>query len=289
MIYCHVDVFSSKSLSGNGLTVVFHKDDLHSDYMQALAVEFKQFETIFLQQTGDTDFRARIFTVEEDLDFAGHPVLGAAASVHDHLYAQEKNIVLTFALNNKTVQVKSSREKRYFQTEMNQGIPQFMGTIDDKKTVHAFLHALHLTADDLYPGLPMEVVSTGLPYLLIPLSSGLEKAYIAVKDLEAQLNRIHADFVYIFDVNRMEGRTWNNSGTLEDVATGSAAGPVGAYVRKWGIRKTIDPVIINQGRFLGRPSKIKVRISPSTGEVYVAGDVTVLARGRISADSADDC
>lgn len=281
MIYYHVDVFSSKSLSGNGLTVIFHDNDMDSGYMQALAKEFKQFETIFLKQIGEKHFRARIFTVEEELAFAGHPVLGAIASIHEKLYTKEKDITGIFELNNKTVQVKSSKENNYFQAEMNQGIPQFLGTVTDESVKNTFLDALNLKADNLYPGLPMEVVSTGLPYLLVPLSSGLEKTYITIKDLETQLKKIHADFAYIFDANKMEGRTWNNLGSLEDVATGSAAGPVGAYLCKHGICQSANDIIINQGRFLGRPSKIKVHIDKSTGEVYVSGSVKVIAKGQI--------
>ncbi|TCZ67749.1 PhzF family phenazine biosynthesis protein, partial [Paenibacillus albiflavus] len=85
MIYYHADVFSSKSLSGNGLTVIFHEEDMDTQYMQRIAEEFKQFETIFLRQIGEKHFRARIFTVEEELDFAGHPILGAVSIIHEEL------------------------------------------------------------------------------------------------------------------------------------------------------------------------------------------------------------
>ena len=280
MIYYHADVFSSKTLSGNGLTVIFHEADMNVQYMQAIAQEFKQFETIFLKQTGEKCFRARIFTVEEELDFAGHPILGAMAVIHEKLYTEERSITAIFELNNKTLQAESIKMEGYFQATMNQGAPEFMGIVECE-LVNIFLQALNLTIDHLHPTLPMEVVSTGLPYLIVPLSSGLERAKISVKDFEEQLSRINAKFVYVFDVTRMEGRTWDNLGTTEDVATGSAAGPTGAYLSKWGVCKVTETVILNQGSFVGRPSKIKVYADHATREINVAGDVRIIAKGTL--------
>lgn len=280
MIYYHVDVFSSKTLSGNGLTVIFHEEDMNVQYMQAIAQEFKQFETIFLRQTGEKCFRARIFTVEEELDFAGHPILGAMAVIHEKLYTDERSIAAVFELNNKTLQAESIKMQGYFQATMNQGAPEFLGIVKDE-LVNIILQALNLTIDHLHPTLPMEVVSTGLPYLIVPLSSGLERAKIRVNDFEEQLSRINAKFVYVFDVTRMEGRTWDNLGKTEDVATGSAAGPTGAYLSKWEICKVTETIILNQGSFVGRPSKIKVYVDHATREINVAGDVRIIAKGTL--------
>jgi PhzF family phenazine biosynthesis protein len=280
MIYYHVDVFSSEILSGNGLTVIFHEEDMSMQYMQAIAQEFKQFETIFLRQTGENRFRARIFTVEEELDFAGHPILGAMAVIHEKQYAEIQNANAVFELNNKTLQAESVKIEGYFQATMNQGVPGYLGTVDGE-LANMFLHALNLTADNLHPKLPMEVVSTGLPYLIVPLTSGLEKAKISTKDFEEQLEKIQAKFVYVFSVDRMEGRTWDNKGLNEDVATGSAAGPTGAYLYKWNICNADEDILINQGGFVGRPSKIKVFADHSTGHIKVAGDVRIIAKGQL--------
>lgn len=281
MIYYHVDVFSSKSLSGNGLTVIFHTEDLDVQYMQRIAEEFKQFETIFLRQIGEKHFRARIFTVEEELDFAGHPILRAVSSIHEKQYSEERNTTILFELNsNKMLQAESIKKDNYFQATMNQGIPKFLGTVDDDMR-NVFLQALNLTVDHLHPTFPMEVVTTGLPYLIIPLASGLEQAKISVRNFEELLNRVQAKFVYLFDVDRMEGRTWDNYGAVEDVATGSAAGPTGAYLYRWNICKTTEDITIHQGSFVGRPSKIKVFLEQSTGEIKVAGDVKLIAKGQL--------
>lgn len=280
MDYCHADVFSSQPLSGNGLTVIFHNENLDERYMQRLALEFKQFETVFLRQTGVKSFRARIFTLEEELDFAGHPILGAVSAIHEKMYSNEDHVTVAFELNKKNLISESMKAGGNYQASMNQGIPEFLGAVGDELK-HVYLQALNLTAGDLYPGLPMEVVSTGLNYLLIPLASGLDRAKIVIDDFEAQLSKANAKFVYLFDIARMEGRTWDNSGAAEDVATGSAAGPVGAYLYKRDIRGATETIIINQGGFVGRPSKIKVCMDARTGEIHVAGDVRIIAKGEL--------
>lgn len=280
MDYYHVDVFSSQVLSGNGLTVIFHEEDMEAQYMQRIAQEFKQFETIFLRLTGEKRFRARIFTVEEELDFAGHPILGAVSTIHEKLYSEEKSITVTFELNTKTLQSESIKTNDYFQATMNQGVPEFLGIVKEEWNYN-LLQALNLIPDNLYHALPMEVVSTGLPYLIVPLASGLEQAKISVSNFETQLSKMNAKFVYVLDVDNMEGRTWDNLGAVEDVATGSAAGPVGAYLYKWNICKTTEDIILNQGSFVGRPSKIKVLANQSTGEIKVVGDVKIIAEGTL--------
>ncbi|WMJ84746.1 PhzF family phenazine biosynthesis protein [Oscillospiraceae bacterium LTW-04] len=280
MIYCHADVFSSKSLSGNGLTVIIHEEELDTQYMQRTAQEFKQFETIFLKQVGEKRFRARIFTVEEELDFAGHPILGAVATVHENLYSEESRITTVFELNKKTLQSETIKKDKYYHATMNQGIPEFLGTVEGEGKA-MFLQALNLTADNLHPTLPIEVVSTGLPYLIVPLTSGLGQAKISVRNFEALLSKVNAKFVYVFDVDKMEGRTWDNSGAVEDVATGSAAGPTGAYLFKRGFCNATEKINISQGDFVGRPSIITVFADQSTGEIKVAGDVKIVARGQL--------
>ncbi|HKM35948.1 MAG TPA: PhzF family phenazine biosynthesis protein [Lachnospiraceae bacterium] len=280
MFYYHADVFSARSLSGNGLTIIFHEEEMDTQYMQRIAEEFKRFETIFLRQIGEKHFRARIFTVEEELDFAGHPILGAVSTIHEKLYSEERSITVVFDLNNKRLLAESIKKDDYFQAIMNQGIPEFLGSIGGEFR-NIFLQALNLTAENLHPEFPMEVVSTGLPYLIVPLTSGLEQAKISFRNFEEQLNKVQAKFVYVFDIDRMEGRTWDNYGAVEDVATGSAAGPTGAYLYKWNICNATEDIIINQGGFVGRPSKIKVFTDKSTGEIKVAGDVKIIAKGSL--------
>lgn len=280
MQYYHVDVFSLVALSGNGLTVIFYENDLSEFYMQRLAQEFKQFETIFLKRLNEKCYRARIFTVEEELDFAGHPILGAVSTVHEKIFADEDQVTIEFRLNHKVVNANSRKVDGYYKASMNQGIPQYLGTVEGK-LCEDYLKALNLSVTNLYPLWQPEVISTGLPYLVIPLSSGLEQVKILTKDFESKLNEVHAKFVYVFDVDKLEGRTWDNNGNVEDVATGSAAGPVGAYLYKKNIYKSDESIVLSQGRYVGRASCIKIFLETTTGEIFVEGDVVMIAKGEL--------
>lgn len=84
------------------------------------------------------------------------------------------------------------------------------------------MRPLNLAPHNVAAGFPLEVVSTGLPYLLVPLASGLNQARILVADYESRLAQIGAKFAYVFDVNVVEGRTWDNAGLAEDVGHGAA-------------------------------------------------------------------
>jgi trans-2,3-dihydro-3-hydroxyanthranilate isomerase len=142
-----------------------------------------------------------------------------------------------------------------------------------------FARALDLRDADLHP-LPMQVVSTGLPYLIVPISRGLERARIVAEDFEERLASVGAKFVHVLDPEAREGRTWDNAGAVEDVATGSAAGPAAAYLAAHGLSREDEAIVIHQGRFLGRPSRIAVT-PDGRGELWVGGPVAPVARGVI--------
>jgi len=289
--YRHVDVFTREALSGNGLIVFPEADGLAPEMMQRITREMRQFESIFLAPTAEIHrVGARVFTMEEELPFAGHPVLGAACVLHERLYYvgdAEERAEWTLELPVGPVQVSTTRREGWYEATMDQGQPQFGATLD-AEMVSQMLAALNLEESDLYPGLPLEVVSTGLPYLLAPLASGLERAAIVRPGFEALLASVGAKFVYVLHLPTREGRTWDNDGRVEDVATGSAAGPVGAYLVRHGLAAAGAEITLQQGRFLGRPSQMRVRVEGADGAdgadgeiaaVYVTGDVRMVARG----------
>ena len=267
----HVDVFANKPLSGNGVTVVYDDNQiLTTEQMQAITQEFKQIETIFLTFKSDKEYYARIFTVEEELGFAGHPILGAAACVHSRYFKEEKIFTLKILLQSKTVLVTSERKNNYYYVEMDQGRPEFIDTL--KKTdTEKILQRLSLTLDNKAETLPLEVVSTGLPYLLIPLKSGLENVQIITNDLSEILRYYKAKFTYVFDVNTLEGRSFDNEGKVEDVATGSAAGPLCAYLIKHGLKEKNKDVEIHQGKYVGRPSTILAKYTTDNNDSIIVG------------------
>lgn len=277
MLYYHADVFCKEPMTGNGLTVFVAKAFPESAVMQQLAREFRQFETIFLVRRGDAVFDARIFTTEEELDFAGHPILGAAA-VAQHEFLQEAPGTVLFNLNSKQVSVFCSVQGDFYDCCMDQGRAEFISAPEPEEYAQ-YLQPLNLGMQNLAAGFPLEVVSTGLPYLLVPVASGLDQTRILVPDYEARLARIGAKFAYIFDVNAVEGRTWDNAGMAEDVATGSAAGPVGAYLYKHNRFAPAQGILLRQGRFVGRDSKINIRKDAASGNMLVSGHVRLLVRG----------
>ena len=121
--YHHVDVFSSRPLSGNGVTVFQLRKTLPTALMQELTREMRQFESIFvLQKAKSTKVRAWVFTMEEELDFAGHPILGAAAALHEQTMARARNVSWEFQLNKKSFPVQTLRRASHYRAEMDQGV-----------------------------------------------------------------------------------------------------------------------------------------------------------------------
>jgi trans-2,3-dihydro-3-hydroxyanthranilate isomerase len=270
--YFQVDVFAPRAFTGNGLGVFPEAGDLSPAQMQVLTQELRQFECVFLRPAGAGTIGARIFTVEEELPFAGHPLLGAGAVLH-HLGGGRGEGRWTLLLaGERRLEVRSRREAAGFSVEMDQGVASFGPPLEDD----AVLGALALDRGDLAPGLPLQVVSTGLPYLVVPLQRGLDRARLRHDHFEALLARHGAKFVFLLDVAAGEGRTWDNRGAVEDVATGSAAGPAAAY-RVAHRRAPPDAwQLLRQGRFAGRPSELAVHVTRS-GEATVRGGVQMIA------------
>jgi PhzF family phenazine biosynthesis protein len=279
MRYFHVDVFSSVPLGGNGLTVVFPDEGNDGREFLEIAREFKQFETSFIFPLKDDSFPVRIFTVDEELPFAGHPLLGSAAVIHRVQYPDAANARITVALGKRKVTLESVlRGRNGYAVTMDQGKPEFIGELQTS-SAREIAESLGLAPDDIDPDYPLEVVSTGLPYLLVPLRSGLDRARIARHDFEKFLSAFDAKFAYLFDVSSLECRTWDNGGRAEDSATGSAAGPLAAYLVKNGKARAGETIALSQGRFVGRPARIECRVE--NGSVFVRGDVAFFAEGTI--------
>ncbi len=280
--YRHVDVFATSAFSGNGLVVVF-LDPLgqRAERLRRVTEEMRQFETIFVSRVQDTTtVNARIFTVEEELPFAGHPVLGAAAALHEATASAEARHEWRFVIHGRDVPVISARSGGYFTATMNQGQAELSAHLPTALREEA-ASALGLDRTDLVD-LPLQVASTGLPYLIVPVTpDGLARAHIALPDFGPWLGRLGASFVYVLDPASQEGRTWDNAGRVEDVATGSAAGPAAAYLRAQGLVRD-GTLRLRQGRFTGRASVLTVT-ADSDGNLWVGGQVHPVASGVIDA------
>jgi trans-2,3-dihydro-3-hydroxyanthranilate isomerase len=277
----HVDVFTDRPMAGNGLTVVGAAGPLTAETMLRIAQELRQFETIFLFAAADDEIEARIFTPEEELEFAGHPVLGAAAVLHTQLQPDVHRRVWTIRVSGRPVPVTTAtRSNGIVDAEMDQG-PAVVSPPLSRVLALQFATALGLSSEQMRHDVPSQVVTTGLPYLLLPVTpEGLAISHVAVTNLPAMLSEIGADFIYVLDPDRPEGRTWDNRGVTEDVATGSAAGPTAAYLVSHGLRPANEPFCVHQGRFVDRPSRIGVRLAPN-GSIFVGGPVTPFSSGTI--------
>ena len=282
--YHHLDVFTNRSFSGNGLTVFPESKGLSPAQMQMVTREMRQFESIFLRHRAGSEFEANVFTMEEELEFAGHPSLGAAALLHELSKPADDEAEWVLAFPAKKVAVVTKRKPFGYEATMNQG-PASFGEVISGEESKGFLLSLGLTEEDVDPNFPLQVVSTGLPYLLVPVEQNLWKARILVADLAERLRRVGAKFVGILDIPTRSIRTWDNLGIVEDIATGSLAGPAAAYLVKYGVCPVNEPMIIHQGMNLGRPSELRARVDGSNerpGDVYVTGDVVKIAEGRLT-------
>ena len=283
LAYSHVDVFSQIPFGGNSLPVFVDAGDLTAEHMLRITQEMRHFEAIFLRPTDQSEtVRARIFDLFDELPFAGHPIIGAAAVLHRRSGACGPQS-WRFHLPGKTVEVRTEATGRGYSGWLDQGTPEFFGTIDDRDQI---ADAFSLAPTDVVSDLPMEVVSTGLRYLIVPVRPGaLARARIS-HDLTELLSAANAQFAVLLDESAVEVRHWNNDGIVEDVATGSAAGTIGAYRLRHGLVRGGDTFVLNQGQFTGRPSKLRVRPEGSANHVEtvnVGGDVSFVGHGTIEA------
>lgn len=285
--YFHVDVFATGPMTGNGLTVFLNTANWSVSAMQRLTREMRQFESIFLSEVSSSGAAARVFTVDEELPFAGHPVLGAAAVLHRTQAPDSGACTWTLRLPYGPVPVSTRKQNDHYLCEMNQGIPILGRSIASAQLLLPILKRLGLGETDTVSGIQAQVISTGLPYLIVPvLPSALSRARINGTDLELLLGAVGAKFVLVLDVEGREARTWDNLGQVEDVATGSAAGPAAAYLLQYGLAGAHASIEISQGRFAGRPSKIVV-IQDQEGNLLVSGEVWPVSHGVLDMDPAE--
>ncbi|MFF1724792.1 PhzF family phenazine biosynthesis protein [Streptomyces sviceus] len=282
MDYLHVDVFSSQPYSGNSLAVFPDSVGLSGQQMMRITREMRHFESVFLapDSTHERTWGARVFDLVGELDFAGHPLIGASCVLHA-LHGADETETWHLKLKARTVDVTTRRRSagRYTGV-LDQGPAVFLG----RPTIPELAAWFSLDADDLDPDLPPEVLSTGLRYLIVPVrGDALERARIA-QDLDAPLAALGAQFAYLLDATTLEGRHWNNDGNLEDVATGSGAGCAAAYLRRHSRIGDGVTVTLRQGRLTGRAGQMAISAhgeGKDIRSVTVGGDVAFVAEGHL--------
>jgi trans-2,3-dihydro-3-hydroxyanthranilate isomerase len=310
--FVQVDVFTERVFGGNPLAVVFEAAGLSDAEMQAIAREMNCSETSFLLPPTRTDCaaRVRIFTPAREIPFAGHPTIGTA-----WVLATEKLLPrnsLRFSLEEGIGPVEVTLEgdpARPSLLWMQHGEARFGPELTKRA---GFARALGLAESDLLAGAPVCTGSTGSTFLYIPLRDRevVDRARLDVPALLAAQGEGPKVGVFVFAVAgrgaaegepseyqsgatgaapaRVYSRMFapHTSGIPEDPATGSASGPLGAYLVERGLVAPADTVSIlsEQGTRMGRPSFIRIRVGMRAGrisEILVGGSVVPVIEGRL--------
>jgi trans-2,3-dihydro-3-hydroxyanthranilate isomerase len=282
------DVFSSTALEGNSLAVLFDARGLTDAEMQAIAKETNLSETTFIlpRDPGverESGVRVRIFTVEEELPFAGHPTLGTAFALRGDSGASE--IILELNVGKVPVLFEDKNGEPSF-GEMTQKDPVF-GTMHDRDAV---ARATGLNAADFDPSLPIQTVSTGLPFTVAPLRSLaiIQKLTVTVQQATEFLEKSGGKFFYFVSRETVDPNAGLHARMMfyngEDPATGSAAGCTAAWMVQHGVAQSDERVLIEQGVEMQRPSRIFVRASRRDNRIVnvrVGGNAVEVIRGEI--------
>jgi trans-2,3-dihydro-3-hydroxyanthranilate isomerase len=285
--FVHVDVFTSAPLEGNQLAVFPDARGLSDAEMQKLAKEMNLSETTFiLPRDAETEarqgVRVRIFTVQEELPFAGHPTLGSAWYLKQQR-PEQSEIVLHLNVGQVPVRFEM-RDGRLF-GEMRQADPQFSETHQHSRVAQA----LGLPVSELDEDLPIQTVSTGMPFTIVAFrnSSTLSQLKVGWQQIAAYIQSVQRPgFLYFVARDgdrRLHARMIFYNG--EDPATGSAAGCCTAWAVKYGVLASDQQGLIEQGREVLRPSSIYVRATraaESVTNVRVGGHVAPVIAGKVT-------
>ncbi len=286
------DVFTAKPLEGNSLAVFFDARELSDAQMQSIAKEMNLSETTFIfpreaAAERERGVRVRIFTVQEELPFAGHPTLGTAFALRGESGAKEVSLDLN--VGKVPVRFEEAPGQPVF-GEMTQMDPVF-GIQHDREAV---ARASGLRVEDFDSSLPVETVSTGVPFTVTPLKSlaVIQKLRVNVGKVAEYLAKTGGKFLYfvaretVDPAARLHARMLFYNG--EDPATGSAAGCAAAWMVAHEVAEPEQRVLIEQGIEMQRPSRIFVRASRQNNvrdnrvvNVRVGGNAIEVMRGEV--------
>ena len=298
--FVQLDVFTQTPLTGNPLAIFTDARGLNDEEMQALAREMNLSETTFIlpKDRAAEAHKVRIFTVSEELPFAGHPTLGTAL----HLYASgsaphsKESAQITLDLKAGKIPVRftadsenAGRDRVDGQVfgEMRQRDPEFGVTFSREEVARV----LGIAADEIPPEWSIQVVSTGLPFAIVGIRNQETLANLNFSHTHAAefLNNSDAKFFYFVCPERREDRLEARARMFfygaEDPATGSAAGCAASWMVQHGIANSDEQVLIRQGAEIRRPSEMYVRATRD-GEritnVRVGGYAVEVLRGTVN-------
>lgn len=305
--FIQLDVFTDQALNGNPLAVFPEADGITDDEMQKIARETNLSETVFVLPSRDKNTlrHLRIFTPVNEIPFAGHPIVGTwnalaregivplpeGGSGWTRIYHEVGIGVLPVDIEFKDGQP--------VQVVMTQGKFEISAEVDDWHEQAEIARALGRNREDLDETLPIQVISTGLPSLAVPIRSlaDLRHCHVNAALLSDLYNRVGATACYAFSRETIEVGDSRAHARLfapdynipEDPATGSAAGALGAYLVHHGAlgmepRDGRFEFVIEQGDFIHRPSRIHLDVRGDTrsiAEVRVGGPSVLVMQGEL--------
>jgi trans-2,3-dihydro-3-hydroxyanthranilate isomerase len=287
--FVQLDVFTSRPLEGNQLAVFSDGRGLTDAEMQKLARETNLSETTFIlprdaaveQKEGH---KVRIFTVNEELPFAGHPTLGTAWHLRQHSSSEE--IILDLKIGK--VPVRFEERDGHLFGEMHQAEPKFGAT----RPHDVVAGVLGVPLAELDEGLPIQTVSTGMPFTMVPFRSlaTLQKLNVSWHQMAPYLAGIgNPAFFYFVCRETVDPKATLHARMIfyngEDPATGSAAGCCTAWAVRHGVLAPDTQGLIEQGMETRRPSFLYIRAGKSgdvVTNVRVGGNVVQVINGEVT-------
>lgn len=284
-----VDVFAVEKYTGNQLAVFSDAREMTASQMQDFAKEINFSETTFINPEPDRDqaYKVRIFTPNQELPFAGHPTLGTAFIIREFLQAKTaENQTITLRLNVGQIPVRcevSAEDDPIFWMLQNQ--PEF----GERVSAETVASVLNITPEEINPNLPIQEVSTGIYFLVVPINSletlkkikvNLEAYYQLIASLQAKSILVFCPETYSEENDLCVRVFADYLGIPEDPATGSANGCLAAYLvsnQSFLNQKGNLTVKVEQGYEINRPSRLFLKANPS--QIEIGGKVKLIAQG----------
>ncbi|TWT14545.1 PhzF family phenazine biosynthesis protein [Planomicrobium sp. CPCC 101079] len=303
--YSLLDVFTTVPFGGNQLAVFHEGESLTTGMMQKIAKELNLSETVFLSPPNDRDNqkKLRIFTPQMELPMAGHPTIGAAFLLADQDLIQTEEGVNEWVLEEAVGDISVTVYKEgglVKKVEMTQPLPSFGEQFFD---VEQIAELLTLTPADLHASFPIQTVSTGVPFLFVPVRSlaAINTINFRSDVWEQHFSRNEATrhlFVFTTETEHPASTVHSRMfapamGIPEDPATGAASGPLGAYLVEHAVIPPVDNGIYTirseQGLEMGRPSFIDITIVKTDQgfqQVKIGGTSVTVGKGQLYLEDA---
>lgn len=261
-----LNVFAKSQLGGNPAAVILDSENLCENDMQKIAKIIGFSETAFVMNSNCADFKVRFFTPSEEVDLCGHATIGTFFTllnkkiISSGLYTQETKAG--------TLNVDIKKDSSIM---MNQSIPEFYDIIPKDEIAKS----LNINISDIEDNLPIQIVSTGLKDIIVPIKNlsildSIEPNYDEITSISKKYNVVG---YHVFTLESMNNSTAHcrNFAPLYDIpeesATGTSNGALASYLFKYGKVNTTDNLIFEQGYCMNKPSEIIVSLSTNNEDI----------------------